>query len=80
MEKKLYLILQKLDSHGDLLHQLIKNVAANNEKLNELSAKVDKNTEDIETIKNTMVTTVDLQYFDRKISEHDWEIMKIKLG
>ncbi|MBW8349813.1 hypothetical protein K0H71_10180 [Bacillus sp. IITD106] len=71
---------EQLKSHGDLLHQLIKNVAATNAKLNELSGKVDKNTKDIETIKSTMVTTVDLQYFDREISEHDREIMKMKLG
>ncbi|VEF46398.1 Uncharacterised protein [Bacillus freudenreichii] len=80
MEKKLDLILETLQSHENLLHQLIKSVAATNVKVNEIDKKLEKNTTDIEEIRSSMVTQADLKYFDQKIAEHDREIMKIKLS
>ncbi|WP_164525410.1 hypothetical protein [Siminovitchia acidinfaciens] len=43
MEKKLDLILETLQSHENLLHQLIKSVAATNVKVNEIDKKLEKN-------------------------------------
>lgn len=71
---------KQLKSHGNLLHQLIKSFAATSVKVNEIEKKLEKNTMDIEEIKNSMVTQADLKYFDQKIAEHDREIMKIKLS
>lgn len=80
MEKKLDLILETLQSHENLLHQLIKSVAATNVKVNEIDKKLEKNTTDIEEIRSSMVTQADLKYFNQKIAEHDREIMKIELS
>lgn len=48
-------------------------------KRNQLQSKVDANSKDIRVIKSEMVTKIDIRYFDQKITEHDREIMKMKL-
>ncbi|MFF2448018.1 hypothetical protein ACFVSW_13050 [Neobacillus sp. NPDC058068] len=85
MEKTLKLILDKLDSLDQKVNQVINTVAATNVKISEtnqridaLETKVDTVVEDVKEIKSSMATKFDLEFYDRKISEHSREIYKLK--
>jgi chromosome segregation ATPase len=92
MDQRLTVLEHQVDTlgseqkrQGDLLHQLINTVAATNVKLNEtnekmtvIETKVDSVIEDVKSIKNTMATKHDLEYYDQMISEHSRQIYKLK--
>lgn len=71
-----------LESGQKELHQIVRSIRDRQEttdaKLDSLTMEVHKVHGEVTTIKDTMATKEDLEYFDKKVSQHEREIFKIK--